>query len=124
MGGAKSVRGVLRDRVVGKSMAWGNLEFRWKFARFNLGNQNVYLALSPFLDLGRVVQKYDLDLSGVDSSVRSNYFSGKEEGFHFTAGCGFHAALNENFVVAFDYGMALNRQDGKKGVYIGINWLF
>ena len=44
--------------------------------------------------------------------------------FHFTYGCGLHIALNENFVLAINYGMAANKQDGKSGLYIGTNWLF
>jgi hypothetical protein len=32
--------------------------------------------------------------------------------------------MNENFVIAVDYGRALNKQDGKSGMYIGLNYLF
>jgi hypothetical protein len=32
--------------------------------------------------------------------------------------------MNENFVVAADFGRAFSLQDGKFGVYVGINWLF
>jgi hypothetical protein len=32
--------------------------------------------------------------------------------------------MNENFVVAVDYGMALDPQDGNSGLYIGLDYLF
>jgi hypothetical protein len=32
--------------------------------------------------------------------------------------------MNENFIVAVDYGMPLDNRDGKGGLYIGLNFLF
>jgi len=32
--------------------------------------------------------------------------------------------MNENFVIAMDYGMAADKQDGKSGFYMGLNYLF
>lgn len=125
LGGAKSMRGILRDRLTGDGVAFGNFEFRWKFLKAVLWKQNIYLALSPFLDAGRVVKEYPVDPSRVpESELRGNYFTGKDETFHYSAGCGLHIALNENFVVAADFGKAFSGQDGDLGVYIGINWLF
>ena len=39
-------------------------------------------------------------------------------------GGGIRFALNENFIVAVDYGMAAKKEDGKSGLYINLNWLF
>lgn len=123
LGGAKSVRGILRDRVVGNGIVWGNFEFRYKF--YKAKKRNIYLALNPFMDAGRVVQKIEVDKSKIPSTEKtSDYFTGQSEKMHFTAGCGLHGGLNENFVVAFDYGHALDKQDGKHGIYVGVNWLF
>ena len=80
LGGAKSLRGVLRDRVYGNGMAWGNFEFRYKFFQTVFKKQNIYLALNPFMDAGRVVQKISVDQSQVPSGeLLSNYFSGNDE---------------------------------------------
>jgi hypothetical protein len=125
LGGAKSLRGILRNRLIGNGVTYGNFEFRWKFLKALVWKQNIYLALNPFLDAGRVVQKVDVDQSKVPPEESlSDYFTGDDESFHFTSGCGLHLALNENFVVAADFGYAFSNQDGKLGVYIGINWLF
>jgi hypothetical protein len=32
--------------------------------------------------------------------------------------------MNQNFVIAADYGIAANEQDGSSGMYIGLNYLF
>jgi len=32
--------------------------------------------------------------------------------------------MNQNFVIAADYGKATNEQDGTSGRYIGLNYLF
>ncbi len=37
---------------------------------------------------------------------------------------GLKLAMNENFILSADYGLALNDQDGKSGLYIGLNYLF
>jgi len=125
LGGAKSLRGVLRNRIVGDGIAWSNFEFRWKFLRKTLGNQNLYLALNPFFDAGKVVKSVEIDQSKVPvNEVLANYFTGNTEKLHFTAGCGLHIGLNENFVISANFGRALNALDGKNGIYIGTNWLF
>ena len=60
VGGSKTVRGVMRNRVVGEGFAYGNLELRGKILRTKFLKQNFYIALSTFLDAGMVTQKYEL----------------------------------------------------------------
>ncbi|MBK9291815.1 MAG: BamA/TamA family outer membrane protein [Bacteroidetes bacterium] len=132
LGGSKSLRGVVRNRVVGDGMAFANAEFRWKVFRTRVLNQNFYLGLNAFADAGRVVQKMDLDKSGVPDTFviggktynKSEFFSNDDEGLHTTAGAGLRFVLNENFIVAVDYGRAFDKRDGKAGLYIGLNYLF
>ncbi|MFP4663502.1 MAG: Omp85 family outer membrane protein [Bacteroidales bacterium] len=124
LGGAKSVRGLLRNRLVSESVAFANLELRYKFWRFNFIGQNWYMALSPFMDIGRSIQLVDVDKSGIPAHIdRDNYFSDDED-FHFTWGGGLHIAMNENFVIAADIGVPFREADGSTGIYIGMNWLF
>lgn len=125
LGGSKTVRGMMRNRLVAESVAFANVELRWKFSYFQFLNQNCYLAASPFMDFGRTVSKMDLDLSGVTNpDDLKNHFADGEESVHMTYGAGLHFAMNENFVVAADVGLPVNEQDGGLGVYIGMNWLF
>ncbi len=127
LGGAKTLRGVLRDRVVGKGMVYGNAELRWKFTRFQMLKQNWYIALSAFWDAGMVVQRLKVNTDQVTpppGESYSDYFSGEKDHLHNSLGGGLHFAMNENFIIAADYGRALDPQDGKSGLYIGLNFIF
>jgi len=68
-----------------------------------------------------VISKYNYDNSGVPIGVDLVKDS---EGLHFGVGGGFRIALNENFIIAVDRGYVIDNRDGKKGLYIGLNWLF
>ncbi len=125
LGGAKTVRGIFLNRIVGDGLAFSNFEFRWKFLKTVLWKQNIYLALNTFADGGMVVNKIiideDLDIS---PDLTSDYFAKDAEKYHWAVGGGFRIAVNENFIVAADVGKALDKQDGNLGVYIGIGYLF
>jgi outer membrane protein assembly factor BamA len=123
VGGSKTVRGVMRNRVVGEGVLFGNLELRWKFLRTTLFNQNVYLALSGFLDGGMVTKKHDFDKAGVPAD-QLYMVENADEKLHLGAGAGFHFVMNQNFVIAVDYGRALDPGDGESGLYIGLNFLY
>ncbi|OFX87431.1 MAG: hypothetical protein A2W99_07270 [Bacteroidetes bacterium GWF2_33_16] len=125
LGGAKTVRGVLRDRIVGDAVIFGNLEFRWKFYKTVIKNQNLYVALSTFSDFGQVVKDIKIDKSNIPAEIDlDNYFDEEKDKLHLSYGLGLHFALNENFIVAIDYGFASDKRDGSSGLYIGMNFLF
>jgi len=133
LGGAKTVRGILRNRVVGEGYLYGNTELRWKFIHTRLFKQNFHIALSAFLDAGMVVQQYKMNLDGVPATfeingkqlTREDLFTNEKDKPHFGTGGGIRFVLNENFIVAFDYGVALrSKDDGKGAPYINLNWLF
>jgi outer membrane protein assembly factor BamA len=125
LGGAKSLRGIRRDRIVGEDIVYGNFEFRWKFWQGIIKNQNFYLALSTFLDAGKVTKPIEIDKSLIPASENSeDYFDESSDKIHASSGIGMHVALNENFIVAFDYGLAFDKRDGDNGLYIGMNFLF
>lgn len=125
LGGARNLRGVLRNRVVGDGLAYGNLEFRYKILRFHWIKQNFYLGLNAFADAGMVVQKIEIDKSGIPIEVdQSKYFNNSKETLHTCVGGGLRVVMNENFIIAADYGVALDTRDGKSGTYVGFGYLF
>lgn len=146
MGGYRTVRGMLRDRVVGLDMATANLEMRWRFVNFTLGKQNISLGLSVFSDMatatrGRYIPKtYDEYISngGKPSAYKAfadyRALSRENDRLHVTAGAGFRFIMNENFIVAVEYGAPLSRfysnsspmynQDGTGAFYINTGYLF
>ncbi len=121
LGGAKTVRGVLRNRLVGEGMLCGNFELRWKFIRTSLFKQNFYIALSAFTDIGQVIQPYHFNKSNIplDYNIDSN-----NEKLHIGYGSSLHFVLNSNFVLNFTYGKANDAQDGNSAFYINLNYLF
>ncbi len=126
LGGAKTLRGIMRDRIVGDGIAYGNLELRWKFLKTHVGKQNLYFALNGFSDFGMVVQQVKFDKSKISKPDQAKYFdfSYDKDKLHPSLGAGLRIALNENFILAVDYGFATNKQDGLKGLYINIGNLF
>jgi hemolysin activation/secretion protein len=123
LGGASTIRGILRNRVIGDGVFYGNIEARWKVVRFNFINNNFYIGLNGFTDFGRVTKKIEFDPNGTMTDSR-NYLKSNAEKMHYSYGGGLIVAMNENFVIAMDYGMAANKQDGKSGFYMGLNYLF
>lgn len=121
LGGSKTIRGILRNRVVGEDMAYGNFELRWKFYQGVVFKQNIYLALSAFTDMGMVTRDYPVNTENVSEQ---QLFPDVNEKIHQSIGGGFRIALNENFIIAVDYGKALDSRDGDSGLYINLNWLF
>lgn len=126
LGGSKTMRGVLRNRVVGEDFFYGNLEIRWKVIRTVILNQNVYIALAGFVDGGMITGKYELQDPDPAYEEEANAWLalGDDESLHLSYGAGVHLALNENFILSVDYGMASDPRDGKNGLYIGLNFLF
>ncbi len=127
LGGQRSLRGVMRNRVVGEGIVYGNFELRWKFYKTRIGKQNVYLALNGFTDAGQVVDKVPVDFSTLNLDPVDNindYFAPDAEKLHWSSGCGLKVVMNENFIISGDVGHAWNKQDGENGIYIGLNYLF
>ena len=124
LGGSRTIRGVLRNRVVGDGIVLTNLEGRWKFWHTKLFKQQVYLGLNAFWDSGRVVKKIAVNTSNVPDDQYDFYFDNNAEQFHHSLGGGLRFVMNENFIVAVDYGVPLDARDGNSGLYVGLNFLF
>lgn len=128
LGGASSLRGVLRNRVVGNGFFFGNIELRWKPVRFNLLDQDIYIGLNGFYDFGIITDKIDLPAnlqSNFETSAAFNdFFNPGSEKLHQSAGISLMPVMNENFVIAVDIGKSFNKQDGNIGFSIGLNYLF
>ena len=127
IGGYRTVRGIMRDRVQGLDVGFFNAEFRWKMVSFPLWKQNIYLGLNAFLDGGIVTRKYDITFGGdADMMVEYNKYidTSFSDKLHLAAGGGFRIAINQNFIIAIDYAVPLDHQDGKGSLYINTGFLF
>ena len=122
LGGVVTMRGVNRNGVLGDGFVLGNAELRWHFLDFQFINQNWQLAFSPFFDAGMIIQPFreeELKAAGED------YYSGKKESLHMSAGAGIKIIMNRNMILGVDMGRALNALDGNKNkVFVGFNYIF
>ena len=76
-----------------------------------------------FFDTGKILREYKLqDTNNADALEYLNM--GRKDAFHNGAGSGLKVVLNDNFIVSFDYGVALDKDDGDSGFYMGLNFLF
>jgi outer membrane protein assembly factor BamA len=123
LGGSRTIRGVMRNRVVGDGAVNANLELRYKIWKTYLFKQNFYLGLVGFFDAGMVVQDRPVNKDLITENL-SFFFDSQNDRPHYGTGLGLRAALNENFIIAVDYGFALDKRDGTSGLYIGISHIF
>jgi outer membrane protein assembly factor BamA len=131
LGGSKTLRGILRNRVVGDAFFMGNIELRWKPVYFRLFKQDCYVGLNAFYDFGRVTKNYKMP-DNLETNFNeayptenySDYFNLGAEKFHQSAGVSVMLVMNQNFVIAIDTGKAFDKQDGNIGFSIGLNYLF
>ncbi len=124
LGGSRSLRGVLRNRVVGDGIAMGNLELRWRFLETVILNNKIFVGTNIFFDIGGVVNKIDVDTSGVPTNEFNDFFDKGSEAAHMSTGIGLKFGLNDNFIISFDLGKAFDNRDGNLGFYISLNYLF
>jgi hypothetical protein len=143
VGGYRTVRGIMRNRIQALDVGFYNIELRWKFIQFKLWKQNIAFALSAFQDGAIATRGYDMSFkkSVSDFSSEAQYrtvlndyntymqkssvYGNKAlDQFHLSAGAGLRFIMNENFIVAFEYGMPFNKQDGKGAFYINVGYLF
>ena len=144
LGGANSLRGIMRNRILANGFAYANIELRTKVAKFDIGSQHFYIGLAPFFDLGVITQPYKLDEAIIKDAYTADtdanklpldkYFAMKDGKInhsevylpHMAAGLGLKIAMNENFVFSVDWAMALDKRDNAKwaNFYIKMGYLF
>jgi outer membrane protein assembly factor BamA len=131
LGGVSTMRGILKNRIVGDGFVLGNLELRWKPLYFKLLKRDSYLGLNLFYDVGMVTRKIPLpdNLQQVFNTNMKGYnfndfFNPGGEKLHHCAGISIMPVWGENFVLAIDIGKAFNAQDGNIGFSFGLNYLF
>ena len=152
LGGANSLRGIMRNRILANGFAYANVELRTKVAKFDIGKQHFYIGLVPFFDLGVITQPYELDEELIHKAYAEDndpmkltlgdYFAVMQTGVsdaqesplntdlvylpHMAAGLGLKIAMNENFVFSVDWAMALDKRDNAKwaNFYIKMGYLF
>ena len=131
MGGYNTTRGIMRTRVVGLDMSAYTVELRWRPIKFTLWNQNIGIGLSAFSD-GCMATR-SIDTKGLSLLNSFNVLGTEKDSPHITFGAGARFIMNENFVVAAEYGAPvthfmknspLYNQDGAGAFYINLGYTF
>ena len=139
MGGYRTIRGLMRNRVQGLDMASYNAEIRWRFVNFTLWKQNIAFGLNAFSDGTMVTRNFDMSFKG-EEKYRKEYDeymaqtgNRTADRPHITVGGGLRFIMNQNFIVAFEYGLPISKfssdpyiknQDGNGAFYINTGFLF
>ena len=108
LGGSRTVRGLPKNRFVGRSLLVWNSELRWRATDFEAAGRSFHIALSAFLDQGRVWMggvRWDELLSDL----------------HRGWGGGVHLGMGENFVASVD---AATSSESNLSIYIGLGYLY
>jgi outer membrane protein assembly factor BamA len=108
LGGSSSIRGLPKDRYVGRGVLIANNELRWRAADFKLLGRQSSFVLSGFVDAGRVWTN-SIDLATSLDELHAGY------------GGGARVALGPSFVVAVDIGHSVQ---SAAPMYIGLGYMF
>jgi outer membrane protein assembly factor BamA len=88
LGGFHSLRGYKQSRFMGRTMAFANIELRYRFAQAKVLGHTFGFMLLPFFDVGGVW----------DKPSRVNVAN-----LRYSEGAGLRLAWNQSTIVAFDY---------------------
>ena len=131
LGGANSVRGIMRNRILAPGVAFANVELRTQLFSFKVKKNMFYVGLVPFLDAGMVVQPYnrvshDPHIGAPITDDQTNIDYQRLYDPHLGGGCGLKVAMNDNFVLSVDWATAFDQQDNSKfsNFYIKMGYMF
>lgn len=122
LGSNTTVRGTLRNRLLGEGYAWSNFELRYTFLKFNFIGQYWRLALNPFFDAGMIVQPYRLEQQ--KNAMAEGLYTGDKETLHCSSGAGLHVIMNQNFNISAELAKCFNQNDGNTALTIALNYIF
>jgi outer membrane protein assembly factor BamA len=108
LGGSSSIRGIPKDRYIGKALWLSNSELRWHALDFSILGRQSFVALSSFVDAGRVWP----DRFRVNQAL---------DDLHVGYGGGLRIGVGPSFIVATDVG---HSNESTAAVYIGLGWMY
>ncbi len=126
LGGYRTVRGLMYNRVSGPGVGSFNTELRWKFAGFTLLRQDIGLMFSGFCDGITSLRHFNVsNRTGAFPGLYSKYMTTVSgDTLHLSAGAALKIILNRNFVLNIEYARALSTQDGAGVMYFNTGFYF
>lgn len=105
LGGKQSLRGYRANRFLARSLAFANLELRYRVAEVKFSKQRFAFGLAPFFDMG---------------TVRDRWQNLNFNNIKYSYGGGLRIAWNQSTILSFDYG--ISNED--KLFFFGIGQIF
>lgn len=126
IGGYRTVRGLMYNRVEGPAVGFVNAELRWKFAGFTIWNQDIGLMLSGFCDGISALKSFDVtNRTGAFPKLYAKFIdTSRPDTFHLSTGAALKFILNRNFVLNIEYARPLSAQDGTGVMYFNTGFYF
>jgi hypothetical protein len=141
LGGSNTNRGILRNRITSKGYALANVEFRFNIYKFDVGKEHFAIGLNPFVDMGLILQPYNLDKNVIVNNIQQNdpefdldnlsdfiVFDESKNVYrpHFSGGLGLKIMMNDNFVLSVDWAAPFDKRDndGYANFYINVGYMF
>jgi outer membrane protein assembly factor BamA len=120
LGGAKTLRGVLKNRLVGTGLLLWNAALRWRALEFSAIGRQFHVVFNGFVDSGRVWETGDGGDGWLDEFV-DLATKGGIRALHHGYGAGALIGMGENFVVAVDVGRSAETSGQ---IYVGLGYLY
>jgi outer membrane protein assembly factor BamA len=124
VGGAFTMRGINRNRIVADGFVMGNFELRKNIFNFSILKLNWEVELSAFADFSYITQEYKFPVSGIPQNEYAAFFKNRPQQVNTSFGPGIYLMYNHNNIISINYGFSGNKQLGNSGLYIGSTFLF
>lgn len=122
-GGAYTLRGIARNRIVSNGYLLGNFESRFNIAHFKL-LLDFQISGILFCDLAYITQPYAYSMSKISESEQNIFFNNQKQTLYAGFGPGINIIYNQNNIITVNYGFNANPQLGNGGFYVGSRFLF
>ncbi len=126
LGGYRTVRGLIYNRVAGPAVGFVNAELRWKIVGFTFWGQDIGLMLSCFCDGISALKSYCLtNRTGAYLDYYAKLIgTSRPDTLHLSTGAALKIILNRNFVLNIEYARALSARDGAGVMYFNTGFYF
>lgn len=91
LGGSQTLRGYKANRLLGRTVAYGNVELRHKLGELDFWGQNFSFGVAPFIDVG---------------TIGDNVFQVNLAGLRAAVGAGLRIGWNLSTIITLDYAIS------------------
>jgi len=124
LGGAYTLRGASRNRIISDGFLLGNIELRKKLFSIPVFKLKFDIEASIFTDMATITQKYKINDYSIPEEYNEMFINDDFQRSYITFGPGIYIIYNTNNVISINYGFSNDRQLGSSGLYLGSAFMF